>query len=88
MHLENFLRSRRRRTFKTFAMEVSEPELWLRCAWCGRYEDGDSWVSFGAVERPPVDQTTHGICPACLEVQHRAAEERQARQPRGGSTAV
>jgi hypothetical protein len=59
-------------------MEVSEPELWLRCAWCGRYESGDAWVSFGPVERPPVDRTTHGICPACLEVQHRAAEERQA----------
>ena len=64
-------------------MEASAPELWLRCAWCGRYQDGAAWVSFDPVERPSVDRTSHGICPACLEVQHRAAEERQARRPSG-----
>jgi hypothetical protein len=70
-------------------MEAREPELWLRCAWCGRYEDSGAWVAFGPVERPPVDRTSHGICPACLEVQHRAAEERQMQRwaPNEGANA-
>jgi hypothetical protein len=51
--------------------------LWLRCAWCGRYEDAGSWVVFGAADRPPADRTSHGICPECLEQQHLAAEERR-----------
>jgi hypothetical protein len=79
------LRSGRYAEFDTFRMEVFEPDLWLRCAWCGRYQAGNAWVSFGPSERPPVDRTTHGICPACLEVQHRAAEERQARRAAGGA---
>jgi hypothetical protein len=63
----------------TSTMGASAP-LWLRCAWCGRYDDGGGeWVSFAPRDRPPIDQTTHGICPGCLEAQYIAAAERRAR---------
>lgn len=40
-----------------------------RCAWCGRYRVGESWLPTGAVpeEATAGERVSHGICPDCVE---------------------
>ena len=44
----------------------------VRCAWCGRVKEGESWLEVDEVlamrlVRPAPDESTHGICPDCFE---------------------
>lgn len=39
-----------------------------RCAWCGRYRVGESWLPAGDVpqETKAAARISHGICPDCV----------------------
>jgi hypothetical protein len=43
-----------------------------RCAWCGRYRLGESWVNVDelpawATSSRGLTNVSHGICPVCVE---------------------
>ena len=48
--------------------------LLVHCAWCGKLRIGDEWLQLQAIGRGQVRiaerlirESTHGICPDCLE---------------------
>jgi hypothetical protein len=51
------------------AAELREGAMSARCAWCGRYRVGESWLPTGAVpeEATAGERVSHGICPDCVE---------------------
>lgn len=49
------------------AAELREGALSARCAWCGRYRVGDSWLPAGEIpEAAAGARVSHGICPDCV----------------------
>ena len=38
-----------------------------RCAWCGRYGVGETWLDPGQTPPIPTSRTTHSICDDCTQ---------------------
>ena len=50
--------------------EAAPHLLLTRCAWCARYDAGDTWLDASAVQTflrsHEAEPVSHGICPECL----------------------